>query len=378
MGGLGIGQPVRRAAVAGRGVRAAGRRFRVGYLSHVPHRCFLDTAAAHPALEAVRIPLDQPEEAVAAALAGCDAYYCMASRDELPRPFHVDAALLARLPDLIMVGSTGAGYDPVDPAACTAAGVLLVNQAGGNAEGVAEHAVGMMLALLKRMPEAQAAMRAGRARDRNALMGRELRGRTVGLVGIGHVGTRTAEILRLAFSCRVLACDPYLDTGTVAARGAAKVEMAELLAESDVVSLHLPLSPESRGLMGAEAFARMRPGAVFVSTARGSIHDEAALHAVLASGHLGGAGLDVWEREPPPPDHPLLALPNVIASQHTAGVTDESRANITRIAALAFADAAEGRLPPRIINPDAVPRFAARWEAAFGRPLAGAGAGPAR
>ncbi len=357
-------------ASARRRVSAAGRRFRVGYLSHVPHRSFLDTAAAQPSLEVVRVPLDRPEEAVVSALAGCDAYYCMASRDELPKPFHVHAALLSRLPDLLMVGSTGAGYDPVDPSACTAAGVLLVNQAGGNAEGVAEHAVGMMLALLKRMPEAQAAMRAGRARDRNALMGRELRGRTVGLVGIGHVGTRAAEILRLAFSCRVLACDPYLDAGTVAARGAEKVDMPTLLAESDVVSLHLPLSPESRGLMDAGAFARMRPGAVFVTTARGSIHDEAALHAALASGHLAGAGLDVWEREPPPPDYPLLALPNVVASQHTAGVTDESRANITRIAALAFADAAEGRLPPRIINPEAVPRFAARWEAAFGRPMA--------
>lgn len=348
-----------------------GRRFRVGYLSHVPHRSFLDTAAGLPALEVVRIPLDQQEEA-AAALAGCDGYYCMASRDELPKPFHVHAELLSRLPNLLMVGSTGAGYDPMDPAACTAAGVLLVNQAGGNAEGVAEHAVGMMLALLKRMPEAHAAMRAGRAGDRNALMGRELRGRTVGLVGIGHVGARTAEILRVAFSCRVLACDPYLDAATVAARGAEKVGMPALLAQSDVVSLHLPLSPESRGLMGAEAFARMRPGAVFVTTARGSIHDEAALHAALASGHLAGAGLDVWEREPPPADHPLLALPNVVASQHTAGVTDESRANITRIAALAFADAAEGRLPPRIINPEAVPRFRARWEAAFGRPMAAA------
>jgi D-3-phosphoglycerate dehydrogenase len=348
----------------------AGRRFRVGYLSHVPHRSFLDTAADLPSLEVVRIPLDQPEAAVVDALAGCDAYYCMASRDELPQPFHVHPALLAKLPDLLMVGSTGAGYDPVNPAACTAAGVLLVNQAGGNAEGVAEHAVGMMLALLKRMPEAQAAMRAGLARDRNALMGRELRGRTVGLVGIGHVGTRTAEILRLAFSCRVLACDPFLDADTVAARGATKVEMPELLAECDVVSLHLPLSPGSRGLMGADAFGRMRNGAVFVTTARGSIHDEPALHAALASGRLAGAGLDVWEQEPPPPGHPLLALPNVILTQHTAGVTDESRANITRIAALAFNDAAEGRLPPRIINRDAVPRFAARYEAAFGRPVA--------
>ncbi|SDB46374.1 hydroxyacid dehydrogenase [Belnapia rosea] len=347
------------------------RRFRVGYLSHLPHQAFLDTAAQCAALEVVRIPLDQPEGAVLAALREVDGYYCMASRDELPRPFHVTPALLAELPRLLMVGSTGAGYDTVDPAACTAAGVLLVNQAGGNAEGVAEHAVGMMLALLKRMPEAQAAMRAGQAQSREALMGRELRGRTVGLVGIGHVGTRVAEIVRLAFGCPVLACDPYLDADTIAARGARKVEMDELLAGSDVVSLHLPLAPESRGMMSAASFARMRRGAIFVTTARGHIHDEPALAEALASGHIAAAGLDVWAQEPPPPTHPLLQMGNVIVTQHTAGVTQESRANITRIAALAFADAAEGRLPPRIINPDVVPRFAERWAAAFGRALAG-------
>jgi D-3-phosphoglycerate dehydrogenase / 2-oxoglutarate reductase len=321
-------------------------------------------------LEVVRIPLDQPEAAVLDALRGVDAYYCMASRDELPKPFHVRAPLLAALPDLLMVGSTGAGYDTVDPEACTAAGVLLVNQAGGNAEGVAEHAVGMMLALLKRMPEATAAMRAGRAGDRNALMGRELRGRTVGLVGIGNIGTRVSEIVRLAFSCPVLACDPYLDAATVAARGARKVEMPELLAESDLVSLHLPLSPESRNLMDGASFARMRPGAIFVTTARGNIHDEPALHAALASGHLAGAGLDVWEQEPPNPGHPLLHMTNVIVTQHTAGVTHESRANITRIAALAFADAAKGKLPPRIINPGVVPRFAERYAQKLGRSIA--------
>jgi D-3-phosphoglycerate dehydrogenase len=347
----------------------ASRRFRVGYLSHVPHQSFLDTAAKEPALEVVRIPLDQPEADVIQALQGVDAYYCMASRDELPKQFHVQMALLAQLPDLLMVGSTGAGYDPVDPAACTAAGVLLVNQAGGNAEGVAEHAVGMMLALLKRMPEATAAMRAGRAKDRAALMGRELRFRPVGLVGIGNVGTRVSEIVRLAFNCPVLACDPYLDAATIEARGARKVEMHELLAESDVISLHLPLTGKSRNLMNAESFAAMRKGAIFITTARGNIHHEPALHAALASGHLGGAGLDVWEQEPPNPTDPLLAMNNVIVTQHTAGVTHESRSNITRIAALAFADAAHGRLPPRIINADVLPAFRRRYEAKLRRPI---------
>ena len=343
--------------------------FRVAYVGYVAHQAFLDTAAQDPLIEVVKIPLDWPEDKAIATLNSCHAYYVMASRQELPQPYHVHRELLARCPKLLMAASYGAGYDTLDPEACTEAGVLLCNQAGGNAEGVAEHTVGMMLALLKRMPEATAAIRAGRAHDRAALMGRELRGRTVGLVGIGHVGTRVAEICRLAFSCRVLACDPYLDEATVAARGAEKVDMDRLLAESDIVSLHLPLSGESRHLMNAGSFAKMRQGALFVTTARGFIHNEAALHQVLASGHLAGAGLDVWEDEPPPPDHPLLALDTVILTQHTAGVTHESRANISRIAALGFAEAAHGRLPPRVINPAVVPRFAARWAEAFGRPM---------
>jgi D-3-phosphoglycerate dehydrogenase len=114
----------------------------------------------------------------------------------------------------------------------------------------------------------------------------------------------------------------------------------------------------------------MRKGAIFLNTARGSNHDQPAQHPALASGHHAGARLDVWEQEPPAPDHPLLALPNVILTQHTAGVTHESRSNITRIAALAFAEAAHGRLPPRVINREVVPRFAERWAAAFGRPMA--------
>ena len=119
-------------------------------------------------------------------------------------------------------------------------------------------------------------------------------------------------------------------------------------------------------MMSASSFGRMKQGAIFVTTARGHIHDEPALAEALASGHLAGAGLDVWAQEPPPPSHPLLQRDNVILTQHTAGVTQESRANITRIAALAFADAAEGRVPPRIINPDVLPRYEERRAAAFG------------
>jgi len=344
-------------------------RFRVGYVGWVPHPNFLATAAQDPHLELLEIPIDQPRAAIIAQLATCQAYYVMAARDELPQPLHVHAELLAQLPDLLVAASYGAGYDTCDPRACSDAGVLLLNQAGGNAEGVAEHAVGMMLACLKRMPEAHAAMKAGHAADRAALIGRDIRGMTVGLVGCGNVGRRVAEILQLAFSCRVVAVDPYVDSAALAARSIEKVPLTQLLMDADVVSIHCPLTPETRGMIGADAFAAMKPGVVFVTTARGSIHDEAALLDALNEGHVAGAGLDVWQQEPPSPDHPLLHHPRVIASQHTAGVTEQSRANITRIAALAFSDIAAGRTPPRIINPDVLPRWRERYQNITGRSI---------
>ena len=353
------------------------RRFRVGFLHRPMHEAFQQHARGEPALELDCIAQDTPEDAVLAALARCHGYYVRASRDELPAPLHLRAALLERLPKLLLAASYGAGYDTIDLEACTRAGVAVVNQAGGNAEGVAEHALGMMLALLKRIPEMHAAMRAGAARKREAFMGRELIGRTVGIVGLGHTGTRTARIVA-AFGCRVLASDPYLDAATCQARGAEKVDLARLLAESDIVSLHCPLTDETRGMLGRAAFAAMRQGALFITTARGSIHDEAALHEALASGHLAGAGLDVWAKEPPPTDHPLLSHPAVIASNHTAGVTRESRERVGRMAAEAFVAAAAGQVPPRLLNPEVLPHYAERWSAAFGRPFSGDTAGASR
>jgi D-3-phosphoglycerate dehydrogenase len=342
--------------------------FRVGYLDRPMHDTFDQTTGADPALLVTRIATSEPEESIGTALQTCHGYYARASRDELPRPFHVTPDFLARMPTLLLVASYGAGYDTIDVQACTRAGVAVCNQAGGNAEGVAEHAICMMLAVLKRIPETHAALRAGTVILREHFMGRELTGRTVGIVGLGHVGSRTAQLAN-AFGCRVLATDPYLDAATCAARGAQKVDLLRLLAESDVISVHCPLTTETRGMFSTAAFNAMRRGAVFVTTARGSIHDEAALHAALESGQIAGAGLDVWEKEPPAPNHPLLAHPAVLASVHTAGVTHESRTRVARMAAEAFIDAAAGRVPPRLLNPEVVPRYMQRWSETFGRPF---------
>ena len=198
--------------------------------------------------------------------------------------------------------------------------------------------------------------------------GPEVERKVLGLVGIGHTGTRVAALAR-AFGMTVLATDPFLTEEEIARRGAAAVSLDELLARSDVVSLHCPRDKDTLKLIDAQALARMKRGALFVTTARGGIHDEAALFAALQSGHIGGAGLDVWDQEPPPLDHPLLTLDNVVATYHTAGVSHEGRRNVAAIAAEQIVGMLKGGRPPRLINPEVWPAYVTRFEKAFGLPV---------
>jgi D-3-phosphoglycerate dehydrogenase / 2-oxoglutarate reductase len=339
---------------------------RVFYVKYLAHEVYADILRARPDVRLDRLENESAEEMVSPILAAAHAYQIGAARDELARQFHVDADLLARAPNLLIVSSNGAGYDPVDVEACTAAGVLVVNQSGGNAHSVAEHALGMMLTLSKRILEADRALRREANVNRNALIGTEAQGRTIGIVGIGHVGRRIAELCNGLLGMKVLAYDPYLSVAEIAARGAEKVELDELLHRSDYVSINCPLTKQSRGMIGAREFALMQPHAYFITTARGFIHDEAALVEALRDKKIAGAGLDVWSKEPPPPEHPLLQFDNVLASPHTAGVTREARANMGRIAAEQMLDALDGKRPPRIINPEVWPHYAARFKRSFG------------
>jgi len=309
-----------------------------------------------------------PESAGWAALEGAHVYHVSAAKDELPRKWFVGAELLARSPMLLCVSSAGAGYDTVDVPACTRAGIAVVNQAGGNANSVAEHALGLMLALSRRIVECDQRLRHERGFSREDVMGHEIGGKVLGLVGIGHVGTRVATLAR-AFGMTVLATDPYLTEEEIGRRGAASAALEELLARADIVSLHCPRAWDTLGMIDARALQRMKQGALFVTTARGGIHDEAALFAALRSGHIGGAGLDVWDQEPPPLDHPLLKLDNVVASFHTAGVTHEARRNMAAIAAEQIVGALKGGRPPRLVNPEVWPAYAARFEAVLGLPV---------
>lgn len=339
---------------------------RVFYVKYLAHPVYEEIIKARPDVRLDRLENDSPDSVSAPILAEAHAYQIGAARDELAPHFHAHADLLKRAPNLLIVSSNGAGFDPVDVEACTAAGVIVLNQSGGNANSVAEHAVGMLLTLSKRIIEADRALRRDANVNRNALMGNEAKGKTIGIVGIGNVGRRIAELCRGLLHMKVIAYDPYLSAEEIAARGAEKVELDDLMRRSDFVSISCPLNKDNRGMIGARQFSLMRPNAFFITTARGFIHDERALYDALRDKRIAGAGLDVWDKEPPPPDHPLLQFDNVLASPHTAGVTHEARQNMGRIAAEQMLGALDGKRPPRLINPEVWPAYAKRFEKAFG------------
>ncbi|HEY7246479.1 MAG TPA: hydroxyacid dehydrogenase [Xanthobacteraceae bacterium] len=339
---------------------------RVFYVRQLAHPCYLDLIAQRPEIRLDRLEHDTAEDAAAPVMAAAHAYQIGSTRDELPPRFQARREALARMPNLLVVSTNGAGYDTVDVADCTRSGVLVLNQSGGNAEAVASHVLAMLLMLSKRIIQAHHALRRGTMRNRSDFTGSDVRGRTIGIVGLGNVGRRVAELCRGLLGMQVIACDPYLDEATVTQRGAAKVALDELLRRADFVSINCPLDETTRGMIGARELALMGPHAYFITTARGLIHDERALEEALRGKRIAGAGLDVWDQEPPPPDHPLLALDNVIASPHTAGVTHEARANMGRIAAEQLIMTLGGKRPPRIVNPQVWPLYARRFAAAFG------------
>jgi D-3-phosphoglycerate dehydrogenase len=338
---------------------------RVFYVRYLAHPCYLDIVAQRPEIRIDKIEHDAAEQAALPVMAAAHAYQIGSARDELPARFHLGADLLARMPSLLIVSTNGAGFDTVDVDACTQAGVLVVNQSGGNAEAVATHVLAMLLCLAKQIAQADHALRLGAVRDRSAFMGNDVNGRTIGIIGLGNVGTRLAALCR-ALSMQVIACDPYLDAATIEARGAVKVTLDEVLQRADFVSVNCPLTAETRAMIGAREFALMRPHAYFITSARGFIHDERALAAALLAGRIAGAGIDVWDKEPPSAGHALLALANVIATPHTAGMTQEARENMGRIAAEQLIMALDGKRPPRIVNPRVWPAYARRFEQAFG------------
>ncbi|GEJ57151.1 hydroxyacid dehydrogenase [Anaeromyxobacter diazotrophicus] len=233
----------------------------------------------------------------------------------------VDAALLARAPRLRVVGRLGVGLDNIDLPACRARGIAVVVARGANAVAVAEHVLACLFAIARRVEAASRSVRAGEW-DRRGFTGVELAGKTLGIVGLGDIGLRLAR-RAAALELEVLATSP--DWPDAAAGLARRVPLDELLARSHFVSLHVPLTPATRGLIGAPQLARMRRDAWLVNTSRGEVVDEEALRAALARGAIAGAALDVRHREPTPAPDALAGLENVLLTPHVAGLTAEAQ-----------------------------------------------------
>ncbi len=259
-------------------------------------------------------PLSSSE--VAALLPGVDGY--IAGLDV------IDRAALEKADRLKVIARYGVGVDNVDLQAAREKGIVVTNTPGANAVSVAELALTLMLALARQIPSAVQAVRQG---EWPRLSGISLENKTVGILGLGAIGKQLARRLS-GFDCRILAYEPYPDTAFARAHQVALEPLDIVLAESDFVSLHLPLLPETRGLVNADFLAKMKKGAYLINTSRGEVVNEEALLQALQSGHLRGAGLDAFIVEPPDPQSPLLQLPQVIATPHLGAQTDGATSNM--------------------------------------------------
>ncbi|MEH3144225.1 MAG: D-2-hydroxyacid dehydrogenase family protein [Methylobacterium frigidaeris] len=266
-------------------------------------------------------------------------------RERMP----LDAALVARLPNLRLVVFTGARTHSIDFAALARAGVTVCHT--GHGEGgpaTAELATALMLACARHLPGEFAGMRAGRWQES---VGRSLNGRILGILGLGRIGARMAAVGR-ALGMEPVAWSPNLTRERAQAGGAALVDRETLLRTSDVLTLHMVLSPATRGIVGAPELALMKPDAILINTARGPLVDEAALVAALREGRLGAAGLDVYDQEPLPADHPLRALPNAVLTPHLGYVTEGTYRTFYRDTVEAVAAWRRGA-PVRVVAPPA-------------------------
>jgi len=254
----------------------------------------------------------------------------------------------------------GAGLDMIPVDVATEAGVLVANVPGANAVTVAEHAIWSALALLRRHPRVNTDLRSSgwEAGRRHANEGRELSGRVLGLLGAGNIGQAAARIGKYGFGMQVIA---QTRTPSKLPDFISPVSLDQLLAQADVLVLCCPLNDETKGIISKQAIAAMKPGAILVNVSRGPVVDESALIEALASNHLGGATVDVFETQPLPGDHPFFDLSNVILTPHMAGITEESMLRMGRGVVQAVRAILAGGLPETLVNPDAVPRYESRF-----------------
>ncbi len=269
----------------------------------------------------------------------------------LVRMGRVDAAIFDAAPQLRVLSKHGVGVDNIDLEAAAARDIPVIVASGANAVSVAEHAIALLLAVAKRIVPLDRSMREGRW-EKPGFQGRELAGSTIGLVAFGAIARQTARFAK-GLGLRVLAYDPFCADEVFAAEGVTRVaDLETLLRDSDIVSLHSPLTPETRNLINAERLALMKSDAIIINTARGGLIDEAALVQALREGRISGAGLDSFAKEPTGPDHPFWSEPGLVVTPHIGGVTSAANRRVGVEAAQAIVDHLAGRAiaPGRIVN----------------------------
>lgn len=266
----------------------------------------------------------------------------------------VTAPVIAAADRLKVIGRAGVGVDNIDVSAATQKGIIVLNAPEGNTMAATEHTVAMMLALSRNIPQAHASMKAGKW-ERGKLMGVEMRGKTLGVFGLGRIGAGVAK-RALAMEMDVLAYDPYISQHQAKGLGVELAEIDDILAAADFITLHLPLTAETKHLFNAERLAKLKPGARLVNCARGGIIDEAALAAALAEGRLAGAAIDVFGKEPIEADNPLLKLDNVVLTPHLGASTAEAQIGVAVDVAVGITAALKGEPVTTAVNMTPMPR----------------------
>lgn len=260
----------------------------------------------------------------------------------------VDAEAISAGRRLAVIGRAGVGVDNIDIAAATAAGITVVNAPTGNTIAAAEHTLALLLALARHIPAADASMRRGEWR-RSAFTGREMRGRALGVIGLGKIGMAVADRAR-ALEMEILGHDPFVTQEAAELHGVRLVPLARIMREADAITVHVPLTRSTRGMIGAAELADMKSGALLVNVARGGVIDEAALAQALTSGHLGGAAVDVYSTEPPPADLVLRDVPNIILTPHLGASTEEAQTRVAVEAAEQVREVLAGRPARYAVN----------------------------
>jgi D-3-phosphoglycerate dehydrogenase len=316
----------------------------------------------HPAGEALlakkaELVFPQPQNAagILEVLGECDGM--------VVRNTKITRAILEAAPRLAVIGRHGVGYDTIDIAAATDLGIPVAYTPAANTESVAEIAIGFILGLGRKIYQAHAAMQSEELlRDdvtlsvmaqRRGLVNFDLWGKTLGVVGVGRIGSSVSKKMIAAFNMRVLGYDPYVDAATLGGYGVQKVDrLEEMLPQCDFVTLHCPGGAETRHMINARSLAWMRPGAYLINTARGSVVDGDALAQAVQAGRIAGAAVDVYDPEPPRPGNPLLHMENVIVTPHFCAMTEESLYNMGTMVSQGVLDVLEGKRPQYLVNPD--------------------------